>query len=446
MVYPKISVKKITASVLVTGILFGTFTVTQAQSTSEKLLQGHLKLKEQEIKEQEAKLQQEEGKAQAIAGEVYELSGQVKSAQNKIQSKQQKIETIIAGIGAKERTVIELENQVEQDRESLEVMVRRVKKLDDVSMVEIILGGETMNELFTSLDSYAVIKETLQNQLEATRTYQEQTKQERLALEQSRSQEEQLKYEIQNEKQQIEQMKAVQESMLVLKKQDVKEYEKVVAQKKAEAAKIKQRLFTLRNSNRGAGIPFASALQYAEAAEARTGVRAAFILGILKQESNLGQNVGTCNRVGDPPSKGYREIMHPNRDIEPYLRITAKLGLDPETQPLSCAASIGYGGAMGPSQFIPSTWEIYENQISGVTGNYPANPWNPQDAFAATSVFLQDLGANKGTYAAEREAAARYYAGGYWQQNGLGYADSVLRHASDIQTAMIDPIKAAQGF
>ena len=31
-------------------------------------------------------------------------------------------------------------------------------------------------------------------------------------------------------------------------------------------------------------------------------MRPAFLLAILTQESDLGKNVGTCNRAGDPPS------------------------------------------------------------------------------------------------------------------------------------------------
>jgi membrane-bound lytic murein transglycosylase B len=189
-------------------------------------------------------------------------------------------------------------------------------------------------------------------------------------------------------------------------------------------------LFALRDSK---AIPFERALAYAKEASNGTGVRPAFILAILTQETNLGANVGTCNRPGDPATKSWKNIMKPTRDIEPYLRIVKSLGITPESMPLSCPQGNGYGGAMGPSQFIPSTWELYTNRVSVVTGNRPANPWNAEDAFAATSVYLKDLGADARTYAAESRAAGKYYAGSRWATAGVNYSNSVMAIATRIQ-------------
>jgi membrane-bound lytic murein transglycosylase B len=86
------------------------------------------------------------------------------------------------------------------------------------------------------------------------------------------------------------------------------------------------------------------------------------------------------------------------------LDITRRLGLDPDKMPVSKKAWYGYGGAMGPAQFIPSTWILYEKRISTLTGNNPPNPWNPEDAFMAAAIYLKDSGANKQTVKAERYA------------------------------------------
>ena len=88
---------------------------------------------------------------------------------------------------------------------------------------------------------------------------------------------------------------------------------------------------------------------------------------------------------------------------------------------------IGWGGAMGPLQFIPSTWAIYGGIVSDGAGGYvysrssdairsltggttASNPFNKQDAFMASALLLRDNGAN-GTYASDKLAALRYYAG-----------------------------------
>ena len=96
---------------------------------------------------------------------------------------------------------------------------------------------------------------------------------------------------------------------------------------------------------------------------------------------------------------------------------------------------------MGPAQFIPSTWELYIGRISAITGNKPPNPWNAEDAFAASGLLLVDNGAIGGNYAAERKAALKYYAGGNWSlAKNAFYGDQVMAKASKYQ-AMIETLQ-----
>ena len=109
--------------------------------------------------------------------------------------------------------------------------------------------------------------------------------------------------------------------------------------------------------------------------------------------------------------------MKAPRDTEPFEEITRAVGLNWATTPVSCplgkiySASRGYGGAMGPSQFIPSTWQIFVPRLITALGVSQPNPWNPKHAIVATALYLKDLGAAAGTYSAERNAACRYYSG-----------------------------------
>ena len=88
---------------------------------------------------------------------------------------------------------------------------------------------------------------------------------------------------------------------------------------------------------------------------------------------------------------------------------------------------------MGPSQFIPSTWKSYEKRVASAMGVTTADPWNAKHAITATAFYMKDLGAAAQTYAAERKAAAQYYAGGSWATLGLSYAASVLSFAEQYQ-------------
>jgi membrane-bound lytic murein transglycosylase B len=90
---------------------------------------------------------------------------------------------------------------------------------------------------------------------------------------------------------------------------------------------------------------------------------------------------------------------------------------------------------MGPAQFIPSTWVLYEDKISKLTGHNPPNPWDPEDAFMGSAIYLKDSGAAKKTVAAERYAALCYLAGckNATKKAYQFYADDVMELADKYQ-------------
>jgi membrane-bound lytic murein transglycosylase B len=205
-----------------------------------------------------------------------------------------------------------------------------------------------------------------------------------------------------------------QSSLLTQTKGREADYQATLKDTQAQAAGIRSRLYQLLGVS--SQITFGQAVQIAQWAKGATGIDPAFLLAILSQESNLGQNVGTCNRPGDPASKSYKVVMNPTRDIPPFLQITQALGMDPDITPVSCPMrdskgnQVGWGGAMGPAQFIPSTWVGYKDKVAALTGNSPANPWDIRDAFAAAAIKLTSNGAD-GTYQGDWNAAMRYFSG-----------------------------------
>ena len=91
---------------------------------------------------------------------------------------------------------------------------------------------------------------------------------------------------------------------------------------------------------------------------------------------------------------------------------------------------------MGAAQFIPSTWTSYEDRISTLAGHpgTPANPWDNLDAFTAIALYMTDLGADAQTPVAERTAALKYFAGGYYNNPAFApYGDNVMQFASEFQ-------------
>jgi peptidoglycan hydrolase CwlO-like protein len=222
-----------------------------------------------------------------------------------------------------------------------------------------------------------------------------------------------------------------QKNLLSVTQGKESKYQSELADTKKEVAAIKNRLYQLLEVDKQ--ISFGQAVSIAQWAGGQTGVRAAFLLAILTQESNLGKNVGTCNRKGDPASKSWKVVMKPERDHEPFKKITSELGLNIDTTPVSCPMrdkngnQMGWGGAMGPAQFIPSTWMGYRAKVTAITGK-AANPWDIRDAFLAAAIKLKADGA--GSESGEWAAAMRYFSGGTNKAYSF-YSDNVVAIAAD---------------
>ncbi|MEY2641038.1 MAG: hypothetical protein RL150_431 [Candidatus Parcubacteria bacterium] len=454
------------AAVIVTFFLWAVQTL-YAQSLEEQVCASPRDDNERQLceeykrlKEEEAALQQTLGTQQAesatIASELRVLTGEIKKAQLAIEQRNVAIKKIGKDINLKDQTVQELNAKLERSRGSLGDLIKRTNELDDVSLAEALLAHDNLSDFFVVLDSYNQLQHSLEQLMQEIRQLRGLTEEERIALEKKQAAERDVKAEIEAQKRQVEVKEDEKDQLLKYSKQAEATLSQYIAEKQQRAAQIRAALFSLRDVE---GISFGDAVRYATIAGKATGVRPALILAILKQESDLGKNVGTCNRAGDPETKRYTSIMPGPVHYANYLangkscvgaaspcswrddqttfkEITAKVGRDPETTPLSCPiASVGgWGGAMGPSQFIPTTWKSYEARIAAALGVKTPDPWNPEHAFTATAMYLADLGAAAGGYTAEHTAAAKYYAGNnYAGAPGQSYGTSVLSHAAGFQ-------------
>ncbi len=435
---------RILAAVCVFIVLFGTVPSFILAQTPEEIaarqaaLQAELNQVLKDIEQQRAILSQKQQEGVSIERDIAILNAKISQAKLKIKAKEISIQQLGKDINTKTERIQLLGEKAEQGKDSLSQLLRKTRYLDDYSIAEIMLGNKDLSEFLQDLDAYYFVKQSLNLSLDTVKKVKVDTEVERNTLDNKRAEEIDAKISIEAEKRVIEKSEGEKKTLLNLSKKEQQNYQTIIKSQENKAAAIRAALFALRDT---AAIPFGKALEYAIFASQKTGVRPAFILGILTQESDLGKNVGTCNRPGDPPEKSWKEVMKPTRDHAPFLRITSTLGLNPDTTPVSCAIGNGWGGAMGPSQFIPSTWEMYIERIQAVTGAYP-NPWDARDAIVATAIYMQDLGAGAGSFTAERTAALKYYAGGNWAKPANAfYGDQVMKKTQNIQENMINPLQ-----
>ena len=413
-----------------------------AQELSEQVIEHKAKLEEdlasleKEISGFNDVIIEKQREAVTLERDIAILDAEIKKTRLQIRSLELLIQRLSSQIREKEDSITSIGASIDRQKLSLAESLRKLREYDDASLIEIILSYEQLSDFFGDIDAIDVVQASLQNlfnELRETRKTEEGLKNDFIERKQD---EEASRALLAIEKNNLEKREAERQKILDITRGTEAIYQNIVAKKKISAASIRSQLFLLEGSP---AIPFEKAVFFAEKASLKTGVRVAFILGVIAQESELGRNIGQCNLPDDPPKYKWQAIMKPSRDHAPYLDITSRLGLDPNLMPLSCPLSVGWGGAMGPAQFIPSTWVLFENRIAKATGHNPPNPWDPEDAFMASAIYLGDLGAL--SIAGEHEAAARYFAGSNWNTSlGRRYASQVLAKVSTYQQ-QIDIIK-----
>ncbi|MFA6251592.1 MAG: lytic murein transglycosylase [Candidatus Paceibacterota bacterium] len=440
---------------IIISVLFSPISVSQADvlldnaQADKARLEAELSNLEKEIAAKQKELDKQKGKSVSISRDIAVLTAQIQKSKLDIKAKNLIIQKLGGEIKAKSKTIEALSTKIDNEKDSLAQLIRKERQLDDQSIISLVLSQDSISEAYGDIGAFASIKKGIQDSINEIRGVRVATESEKKTLEEKKNQETDTKVELENAKAKVELSEAEKKKLLNISKSKESEYQKVLAEKAKRRAEILSALFNLRDTS---AIPFSKAYEYANLASKQTGIRPAFLLAILTQESNLGANQGSCYvtnmetgaGMSSKSGKVFTNVMKPTRDIKPFFEITASVGRDPYKTLVSCPiGSFGYGGAMGPAQFIPSTWQILKNRIATALGIKTADPWSARDAFMASSIYLTDLGAGAQTYTAERNAACRYYSGSSCGlvKGNTAYGDQVMAKAKNIQTNMIDPLQ-----
>ena len=413
--------------------------VAQELSGEERAkLERQLADLEREMQQTQKTINSLSAEGASLERDIAILDSEIKKAKLQVRSTETEIRALSAGIVIHGRTIGTLTDKMTREQESLAQILRKTDAIDDYSLVEAALSGAEISDFFGDIDSFASIKQAMRESFEELRDTRVATEKEKTGLEGQRTNQEILRSALILDQQKVQAKEAEKKKLLADTKGQEGMYRQLHSVQAQTAAQIRAKLFPLRDTS---GIQFGDAVKYAQTASRITGVRPALILAILSQESDLGKNVGQCLVTdlvsGDGKGKNtgtpFPGTMKAPRDTVPFERLMKAAGRDWQTTPISCPQPGGYGGAMGPTQFIPSTWEMYEGRIKSSLGVAAADPWNAAHAITATGFYLADVGAAGGTYIAEHTAAARYYAGGNWATSGQNYGNSVMTKAAAFQ-------------
>lgn len=406
-------------------VFFATCSILWAAENSTQ--KDDLKNKIENLRSQIEKYQQDifakDQKEQSVANDIEILEADIKKIELQLQETELVINQLDIEISQKQDEIGNMEKKVKAKKEILAKFLQELYERGDDFSTEIIFSEQSFSDYFSKiegLENYEGRISELHSQLVEIRDH---LTREKSALQEKKFEKEDLRYVQKDQEKALDQEREMK-NILVSQIHD----EKLALEQK------KEKLQTELNMIQSLGEPIAigEAVRAAKYASGITNVAPEFLLGVLRVESGLGTNVGGGR---------YKTDMNPAL-WDTFKKICRELGIDPEKTPISRRACYnrdasdgcgGWGGAMGPAQFMPSTWMGYKTKVESATKSKPANPWDIKDALVAMGLKLAAVdGVTSGDRKAWSKAAGMYLAGGNWE-NYTWYSDRVLRYADEFK-------------
>lgn len=407
-----------------------------------------LQRRQEELMRQIAEYQQQAEKAgsqsRTLQNEIAKLNAQIGQISAQIDALETSIQRTDLEIGQTEDQVTEAERKILLHQDALSRSLRMTDQNDQKPLAFVLLEHEAISEFFDYVRSVQLQQESLRLAIRSIRDLRDDLDRHRGELEEKRTDMERLKGLSEIQQGQLASTKGTKDRVLKDTKGQEEKFQQLVQQGQRDLARLRDQISYLLQG----GLSVEDAVKYAKLAALGAGIRPAFLLALLEVESRLGRNVGTGNwnddmylcylRLSQIAKTAERRAYYVKRaetEKAAFFAVIGKLGLDPNSVKVSKEPTYGCGGAMGPAQFIPSTWVAYEADVIRITGHNPPNPWNFQDAFSASAIKLARGGATSQERTGETRAAKAYISGNpacatYTCNN---YAATILQKAADIE-------------
>ncbi len=415
-------------------------------SEERQALEEELKKLEAEISQYEEDITKTQGEKNTLNNQISILKKQIDKLNLQISQSNLMVKDLTLQVKDTESSIDQISLKIIDSRSNLADILQSISEEDQKSLIEILVSEEKLSGFFDNLMNLEILNSETQKLLGEIKNLKTSLETQKQSLDDEKQDLENLVSIRSLQKQESEATKKQKDSYLKLTEAEYQASIKKKTEAEKKAAEIKARIFEL------IGVPeaptFGEAYDIAKYVSTVTGIRPALLLAVLTQESNIGKNVGQCYlknlSTGEGAivlsGKSSSRVMNPLRDVSYFLEITKSLGRDPYYTPVSCPMSVGWGGAMGPAQFIPSTWANsksgYDEKVKAVTGK-TADPWNIKDAFLAAGLYLKDLGAMENEF----RAVMRYFSGNSWSKWEEFYGNSVMSIARQYE----EDIKQIEG-
>lgn len=398
---------------------------------------------QRQIEEYQSQIDVSRGQSRTLENEIGQLNAKINQITLEIRGLELSVNKTKLEIGETEGGIKESEDAIAKHKNALAQYINIAYQNDQTTLTEILFNNENLSDFFNYLNDLQNTQDNLRVTIQSVKTLKAELEERQTDLESKKTDLEHLIGIQAVQKRSLDINKKGKDGLLKETKGQEARFQELIKRSQKDIEKIRKQLTFLQQH----GITAEDAVKYGQLAAIRAGIRPAFLLAILEIESRLGQNVGTGNwkddmyecyiRLGTKyyPNKKSYYLQRAETEKNAFFAIIGKLGLNPDSVKVSREPNYGCGGAMGPAQFIPSTWVAYEEEVARLTGHNPPNPWNIEDAFMASAIKLARGGADKKTRTTESGAARAYIGGSTKCSSSICnyYSRTVLNKADEIE-------------
>jgi len=398
---------------------------------------------EQQIQELAIQIDAKRGESKTLENEVSKLNAQIKQINLEIRRIQININQVNDEIVVTTTEIGKAEETMDKHFAALSQTLRILYQNDQKNLTQIILSNNTLSDFFSNLQNIKTTQDTLWISIKNIKALKKELENTGDSLRGKRLELEQLQFIQEIGKGSVSSIKKEKNSILKQTKGQEAQFQKLIQRSQKDIEAIRAQIYYLEQN----GITAEEAVKFAQLAAIRAGIRPAFLLAILEIESGLGRNIGSGNWKDDMydcyvrlgtiyyPSRKAHYLKRAESEKAAFFTIINKLNLDPNSVKVSAEPNYGCGGAMGPAQFIPTTWLAYEKEVARLTGHNPPSPWSIEDSFMASAIKLANGGANSKTFAGETGASRAYIGGRTTCSSSICnyYANAVQRKAEQIE-------------
>ena len=307
---------------------------------------------EKELQELEKKITQYEEYITKTQQEKKTLQNQIsilKKKINKLDLQIQQSNIMIKDIGLQikdtEKSINKTSVKIEDSRIRLANILRTINEEDQKSLVKILLEGN-LSDFFNNLMALETLTVKTQELLENIKILKSNLEQQKQSLDEEEDLGQMVKIQT-IQKQENEKTKKDQEYYLKLTEAEYQKQLKEKQETEKKAVEIRARLFELIGVRKAP--TYEKAVEIIKDISGITGIRPAFLLGILTQESRIGKYVSQCY-LQDPKTgmgvkyktnRKWPRVMKPSwvplflETIE-ILNKEKKINLDAFATPISC--------------------------------------------------------------------------------------------------------------